>query len=138
MSRIAKARVRGPAAVTAVVAALGGSLIAGAPAQADNYRPYASPEQPYGTVVNDSGVLERQYPSTDSREVGSLRSGARVGLSCKVRAQYIDGNTVWYLLRDRPHWVSARYVLNTGFVPYCKDVAHAWPADGLRHGTVGG
>ncbi|MEE1841396.1 SH3 domain-containing protein [Streptomyces sp. NPDC007076] len=65
---------------------------------------------------------ERQYPSTDSSVVGDLRDGAQVGLRCKVRAQDTAGNDVWYLLRDREAWISARYVAVTGSVPYCKDV----------------
>ncbi|HCA87320.1 MAG TPA: hypothetical protein DEQ61_18690 [Streptomyces sp.] len=102
------------AAAAAVM--IGGSLLGAAPAQA------APPAQPYGTVVTPSGVNERQYPSTDSSVKGTLAYRAQVGLTCKVRAQNIDGNTVWYLLRDEETWVTARYVDNTGYVDYCKNV----------------
>ncbi|MER5968308.1 SH3 domain-containing protein [Streptomyces sp. NPDC002055] len=100
---------------TAAAITLGGTLLAAGPAQ-------AAPAQPYGTVIAQSGVNERQYPSTDSSMAGFLRYRAQVGLKCKVRAQNIDGNDIWYLLRDRQTWVSAKYVDNTGFVKYCKDV----------------
>ncbi|MET8677934.1 SH3 domain-containing protein [Streptomyces sp. NPDC004647] len=123
MSRNSKARGRQLAMGTCALAAaatLGGSLLGVAPAQAAATK--AVPALPYGTVVPPDGVNERQYPSTDSSVVGFLRYRTQVGLKCKVRAQNIDGNTVWYLLRDRPAWVSARYVDNTGVVKYCKDV----------------
>ncbi|MGW2190684.1 SH3 domain-containing protein [Streptomyces sp. NPDC001667] len=77
--------------------------------------------KPYGTVIAESGVNLRQYPSTDSKEVGALAKGERVGLECKVRAQLISGNQVWYKLRDRDAWVAARWVENTGDVPLCQD-----------------
>ncbi|WP_399084196.1 SH3 domain-containing protein [Streptomyces sp. BBFR2] len=96
-------------------AALSTTLLGAAPAQA------AIPV-PYGTVVASTGIHERQYPSTDSAGRGFLRRGAQIGLSCKVRAQDIGGNDVWYLLRDRPTWVAAKYVVNTGPVRFCKDV----------------
>lgn len=102
------------AAVAAV--ALGGTLVAAAPA------PAAPPARPFGTVVSPSGVNERQYPSTDSSVLGFLKFRSQVGLKCKVRAQNIAGNTVWYLLRDRNVWVTARFVDNTGSVKFCKDV----------------
>ena len=42
---------------------------------------------------------------------------------CKVRTQSVAGNTVWYLTRtERASWVSAKYVTNSGYVKYCKDV----------------
>ncbi|MFD3589850.1 SH3 domain-containing protein [Streptomyces sp. NPDC058683] len=81
----------------------------------------AAPSQPYGTVVSDSGVVVREFPSTDSHEIGRLAHGEKVSLRSKVRAQVIDGNDIWYLLRDRPGWVAARYVENTGPVKWAKD-----------------
>ncbi|MFJ1708535.1 SH3 domain-containing protein [Kitasatospora sp. NPDC088346] len=82
----------------------------------------STPSEPYGTVVSASGVEVREYPSTDSRAVGALPSGTKVGLRCKVRAQNIDGNDIWYLLRDQPGWVTARYVDNTGTVKLAGDL----------------
>ncbi|GAA2462212.1 SH3 domain-containing protein [Streptomyces macrosporus] len=111
----AQPRRPGAAAGTAVAVLLVGAAAVTAPAQ-------AQPARPYGTVVGTDGVYERQFPSTDSSSRGRLPYRTQIGLRCKVRAQNVDGNTVWYLLRDRPTWVSARYVANTGTVPYCKDV----------------
>ncbi|WP_328535567.1 SH3 domain-containing protein [Streptomyces sp. NBC_00344] len=104
------------AGALATAAAVGATLLAAAPAQA------APPAQPYGTVTSPTGLNERQFPSTDSSTRGVLAYRTQVGLECKVRAQNIDGNTVWYRLRGSHNWISARYVNNTGFVKYCKDV----------------
>lgn len=97
--------------------AMGGTLLAAVPAQ-------AAPALPYGTVVTAAGVNVRQFPSTDSSVVGFLANHTQVGLTCKVRAQDIDGNTIWYLMRGASHerWISARYVANTGTVSYCNAV----------------
>ncbi|MGW9211842.1 SH3 domain-containing protein [Embleya sp. NPDC055664] len=84
----------------------------------------STPHQPYGTVVSESGVNVREFPSTDSSVVDRLPHGSTVGLRCKVRARNIDGNDIWYLLRDRPGWVTARFVDNTGNVPLCGDVTN--------------
>lgn len=85
------------------------------------------PAQPYATVLSTTGLNERQYPSTDSSVVGTLRHGQQVGLLCKVRAQETAGNDIWYLLRDKEAWISARYTAQTGTVPYCKDVQQGLP-----------
>ncbi|MFD9084351.1 SH3 domain-containing protein [Streptomyces erythrochromogenes] len=85
------------------------------------------PSQPFGTVVSTAGVNLRQYPSTDSSVVGNLTHGAEIGLHSKVHAQTIDGNSIWYLLRDEAVWVAARHVDNTGEVPLAKDVLPASP-----------
>ncbi|MGP3922009.1 SH3 domain-containing protein [Streptomyces sp. 8N616] len=118
MSKVLNIRSRRPAAGPGAVAAavvLGGSLLAAAPAD-------AAPARPFGTVITPSGVNERQYPSTDSSVRGFLKYRSQVGLKCKVRAQNIGGNQIWYLLRDEQVWVSAKYVDNTGSVKLCKDV----------------
>jgi hypothetical protein len=80
----------------------------------------AVPKLPYGRVVTREGVDEYQYPSTDSAVLGRLAYGVQIGLRCKVTAQSIDGNSVWYQLRDRPTWVTARYVDSIGIVRLCK------------------
>jgi hypothetical protein len=107
--------IAGAGALTTAVA-LGVTLLGAAPAQA------AAPAPPYGTVTAGDGVIQRQFPSTDSSVKGSLEYRQQVGLLCKVRAQNIAGNDVWYLLRSGSTWVSAKYVDNTGSVSYCKDV----------------
>ncbi|WP_327122798.1 SH3 domain-containing protein [Streptomyces sp. NBC_01727] len=73
-------------------------------------------------MTSQSGLNERQYPSTDSSVVAVLEYQDQVGLRCKVRAQAIAGNDVWYLLRDTQGWISASYAARTGTVPSCKDI----------------
>ncbi|MFI9328866.1 SH3 domain-containing protein [Kitasatospora sp. NPDC052868] len=95
----------------------------------------STPSEPYGTVVSNDGSNVRQFPSTDSSVIGTLPSGAQVGLRCKVRAQDVLGNDIWYLLRDREGWVAARYVDNTGTVRFCKDTGT--PNGSAEGGNVG-
>lgn len=110
----------GAGALTAALA-VGATLFA-APVQ-------AAPgplKPPYGIVTAKKGLSQRQYPSTDSSVRGYLRHRAQVGLVCKVRTQNVRGNSVWYLTRgERPGWVAGKYVTNSGYVKYCKDVQHA-------------
>ncbi|MEU7176865.1 MULTISPECIES: SH3 domain-containing protein [Streptomyces] len=118
----------GAGALTAAVA-LGATLLGAAPAQA------VTPERPYGTVMTKAGVAERQYPSTDSAVKGSLSHRHAFGLRCKVRAESVGGNNIWYMLRERDTWVSAKYVNNTSAVPFCKDASHgrAEPKATVKH-----
>ncbi|MFF1646924.1 SH3 domain-containing protein [Streptomyces sp. NPDC058240] len=118
MLKIVKRRARHIAACSgaAVAMVLGAPLLAAAAPSQDSV-----PVEPYATVISQSGVNERQYPSTDSSVLGILSYYDQVGLRCKVRAQDIVGDDVWYLLRDEQAWISARYVVQTGAVPYCKD-----------------
>ncbi|MEU7133523.1 SH3 domain-containing protein [Streptomyces sp. NPDC046261] len=109
-------RSRKVSAGVIAAAALGGSLLAAGPVQA------APPTRPYGTVVAASGIVERAYPSTDSSVRGIIKYHGQAALRCKVRAQDVAGNPVWYLLRDRATWVAAKYIENTGEVPVCKAV----------------
>lgn len=113
----ARRGVRRTAGALVGALAMGGALFAAVPAQ-------AAPALPYGTVTSPVGLNVRQFPSTDSSVVGFLANNAQVGLTCKVRAQDIDGNTIWYLERGASHerWISARYVANTGTVSYCNTV----------------
>ncbi|GHC46515.1 SH3 domain-containing protein [Streptomyces cinnamoneus] len=99
-------------------AALGGSLLAAAPVQA------APPGRPYGTVVASTGIVERAFPSTDSSARGMLKFHGQAALRCKVRAQEVGGNPIWYMLRDRTTWVAAKYIENTGEVSFCRTVSH--------------
>lgn len=101
--------------VTAAAAALmvGASVLGATAAQ-------AAPPKPYGKVVA-SALNVRQYPSTDSSVLSVVYKGELLPLDCKVRAQYINGNTIWYKIRYNEEWVSARYVDNYGSVPLCKD-----------------
>ncbi|WP_234334549.1 SH3 domain-containing protein [Streptomyces sp. NRRL B-1347] len=87
--------------------------------------------------MNESGINVREFPSTDSSVVARLPYRSTVGLRCKVRAQVVDGNDVWYLLRDRAGWVAARYVDNTGNVRLCKDVAAGGEGAAAEGDTAG-
>ncbi|UKY48724.1 SH3 domain-containing protein [Streptomyces inhibens] len=110
----------GAGALTAAVA-LGATLSIAAPAQATPGP--TTTAKPYGVVTTKMGLSARQYPSTDSSVKGYFRHRAQIGLVCKVRTQSVGGNSVWYLTREqRATWVSAKYVTNSGFVKYCKDV----------------
>jgi hypothetical protein len=111
-------------------AALGATLLAATPAQA------AAPAKPYGTVTV-KGLNERQYPSTDSAVKGTLGYHAQVGLTCKVRAQNIGGNTIWYLVRGRSTWIAAKYVANTGYVKYCNQVQRGAQANSAAKHAMG-
>ncbi|MGW8953960.1 SH3 domain-containing protein [Streptomyces sp. NPDC055709] len=75
-----------------------------------------------GKVVSTSPLNVRTVPSTDSQpEATPTRPGATVYIYCKVRAQAIRGNQIWYRL-DGPHskrWVTARYVRNSAPVQLC-------------------
>ncbi|MER6503149.1 SH3 domain-containing protein [Streptomyces sp. NPDC001455] len=106
----------GSGAAAAVIALGAPPLSVAAPAQA------SFPVKPYATVTSQNGLNERQYPSTDSSVLGTLKYHDQVRLRCKVRAQNIAGDDVWFLLRDKQAWISARYVALTGTVSYCKDV----------------
>ncbi|QKW08118.1 SH3 domain-containing protein [Streptomyces sp. NA04227] len=110
------------AAATAVGAAgIGTSAQAADPGYGS--QTLAAPARPYVTVTTRAGLNIRQYPSTDSSVKGVLKYGTKVGVLCKVRAQNIEGNSIWYQLRDKRHvWISGRYVHVTGYVQYCKDV----------------
>ena len=94
------------------------------------------PTKPFGVVTAKTGLSQRQYPSTDSSVRGYLHHRAQVGLVCKVRTQSVGGNTVWYLTRqERASWVSAKYVTNSGYVKYCKDVQRSRTSRTTRRST---
>jgi len=117
-------------AATASAVLLGGSLLGAGAAQATDT--VVPPHRPYGTVTAHSGLNVRQYPSTDSSVRYVLPYRAVRGLDCKVHAQNIMGNTLWYKLRNSQDWVSARYVHNTGSVPLCKDRYHSALTDSAK------
>ncbi|MEV5506742.1 SH3 domain-containing protein [Streptomyces orinoci] len=120
MFRTLAQRVGKVPATLIAVAALGGSLLASGPAGAAPAPPGA--RLPYGTVIALQGVNERAYPSLDSSSRGILKYRTQVGLRCKVHAQEVGRNGIWYLLRDRDTWVAAKWVGNTGEVPRCRGV----------------
>lgn len=110
----------GAGALTAAVA-LGATLSIATPAQATPGP--TTTAKPYGVVTAARGLTARQYPSTDSSVKGFFRHRTQIGLVCKVRTQSVGGNSVWYLTREeRGTWIAAKYVTNSGYVKYCKDV----------------
>jgi Bacterial SH3 domain len=72
-----------------------------------------------GRVVSDAPLNIRRHPTTKADVIGTLQPGAIIKIACKVAAERVDGNPIWYKLAGRPGWVSARYVRNLGYVPYC-------------------
>ncbi|HEY9291838.1 MAG TPA: hypothetical protein VIP98_11210 [Microlunatus sp.] len=66
-----------------------------------------------------AAVSVRKGPNTADTRVRTLAKGAGVDLVCKLQAQKVDGNGLWYWTKDH-NWVSARYVDNVGRAPnYC-------------------
>ncbi|GGU75765.1 hypothetical protein GCM10010211_47100 [Streptomyces albospinus] len=130
----------GAGALTMAVA-LGATLLAAAPAQATPKPQPPQPYQqsqgdlggPYGTVNASRGISERMAPSTDAPTKGFFRNREAVVLDCKVRAQGIRGNDVWFRVHGRG-WVSGKYVTNNGYVRYCKDAQRTTgrDSDGAR------
>ena len=122
---------------------LAGSLAGAGTAQAasqdsstssDSKAPVAAPGKPYVTVTANR-LYRRMYPSTDSSRHGGYNHGAKVGVDCKVNAQKVDGNTIWYKVRGEERWISARYATNHGSVPLCKQVFRS--AEATVPGAVG-
>jgi hypothetical protein len=72
-----------------------------------------------GKVISKTNLIVRHAPSTHASNVGSIKPGKTIPLSCKVTGTTVDGNSIWYLLPggDSPEWVSARYVQNIGKAP---------------------
>lgn len=74
-----------------------------------------------GKVVSRSTLNVRSGPNTGNAIVSRVPRGHHVFINCKVRAQNIDGNSLWYSLEgDSAAWVTARYIDNVGARPeYC-------------------
>lgn len=68
-----------------------------------------------------TSVTRRVGPNTADARGGSYASGAGVDIICKVSAQSIAGNKIWYWTTGH-RWVSARYIANVGRAPnWCVD-----------------
>ncbi|WP_328384629.1 hypothetical protein OHS81_11035 [Streptomyces sp. NBC_00400] len=71
-----------------------------------------------GHVVAEDGLVVRIGPSTRYRVVGSKEYGSRVGIVCRVKAERIEGNPVWYKLSDASYaWSSRRDIVSDGEAP---------------------
>ncbi len=81
--------------------------------------PYCGTGKTYRGRVTAGMLVPREAPTTRANAHGGLFRGTSVTINCKLHAQRIAGNDLWYNL---PHglWVSARYVANIGPAPaYC-------------------
>ncbi|OEJ21896.1 hypothetical protein AR457_38800 [Streptomyces agglomeratus] len=105
------------AATPATAADQIGTPVAGATAdQASGAAAYTK----YGRVIARTGVKIRSRATTYSGVLGSFHSGAKIALACKVYGQNVDGNHIWYKLDHRSGWVTARYVKNLDYIPWCR------------------
>lgn len=74
-----------------------------------------------GTVTSRLGVNVRQYPTSNSKVVGTYRYKQVIDLVCKkTNGQPVNGNRVWYKVNKPNGWVTARFVKNHAAVPLCK------------------
>ncbi|MCZ7413485.1 MULTISPECIES: SH3 domain-containing protein [unclassified Streptomyces] len=74
----------------------------------------------WGKVIARTGLNIRKKPTTHSKIVGGLPYGAKVKIICKVNGQTIKGNPRWYKLAHHKGWVTARYVKNLNYIPWCR------------------
>jgi hypothetical protein len=65
---------------------------------------------------NTNWLSVRRGPNTADARVRTVAPGTGLDLVCKVHAQRIDGNRLWYWTKG-DNWVSARYVDNVGRSP---------------------
>lgn len=111
-------------AATAAPAAAPAASVLNTPGDNDLYQ---------GQVIARTGLNIRAMPTTNSADVGTIKYGTIIRISCKVKSQSIDGNPFWYKLADaRFHagWVTARYVDNVGRAPeYCRNGMADAPGD---------
>lgn len=113
-------------AATAAPAAAPSASVLNTPGDNDAYQ---------GQVIARTGLNIRSRPTTSSTDVGTIKYGTVIRISCKVKGQTIDGNPLWYKLADaRFHagWVTARYVDNIGRAPeYCRNGMADEPGDAV-------
>lgn len=77
-----------------------------------------APTESQGRVVARSGLVVRTGPSTHYQAVGSKRYGTVVRITCRMNAQRVEGNPVWYKLSDSSYaWSSVRDIVNDGADP---------------------
>ncbi|MFD5144466.1 hypothetical protein [Streptomyces sp. NPDC058401] len=109
---------------------------------------YGNRKHARGVVISRGPLTVRSRPTTHSQKVGRLHPHEKVVIECKTRGERVDGNNIWYLLKERDerqpldedrkgammpksaksaaakdrddNWVAARYVKNFGEVKYCR------------------
>ncbi|MFJ3720989.1 SH3 domain-containing protein [Streptomyces sp. NPDC090045] len=70
-------------------------------------------------VSPGKGLRVHSGPGTHYAKTGKVHTGTVVPLQCKVNAQNVEGNSLWYKLADGSGWIAARYALNLNKVPFC-------------------
>lgn len=101
---------RGIGVLTAALAAIAGTVaLTSTPAHAAGD----------GKVTSDGPLTVRYAPSRHSSDVGKIRAGKTIPLSCWVTGTSVEGNRTWYQLPGDggPEFVSAHYVKTTGSKP---------------------
>lgn len=73
-----------------------------------------------GRVAISHGRLNvRSGPGTGYRVIGHRHANRLVGLTCRTRGSWVDGNRTWYRLAHHRGYVSARYVRADRALPWC-------------------
>jgi hypothetical protein len=71
-----------------------------------------------GRVIAVGGLYLRKAPNRGAPIVSTVPYGTVVHIYCKVTAENIDGNNIWYVLTDGTWaWGSARYIENIDAPP---------------------
>jgi hypothetical protein len=80
---------------------------------------------PRGVVLARTGLLVRAEATTRAPVVDGLKWSQIIDIQCKKFGENVLGNSIWYRLDDdwswnkSGRWVSARWVRNVDFVPFC-------------------
>lgn len=80
-----------------------------------------SPDAASGQVVSPVPLNVRSGPSTAYWTNETIPNGTVISVSCKTDGTDVGGNYRWYQLADGQGWVSAYYVNNFDYVPWCSN-----------------
>ncbi|WP_419995852.1 SH3 domain-containing protein [Streptomyces boninensis] len=86
-----------------------------------------------GVVTGYNGIAVRARPTMNSEKIGRYGRSHIANIVCKCAGQDVAGNGIWFKVRkhddpSRHGWISARYVKNVDYVPWCDD--HRGGGDG--------
>lgn len=93
---------------------------------------YTEERNAIGRVISRGPLKVRSRPTTRSEVLGQVQPNRRVEIECKSYGESVDGNRIWYRLRNeygagpeakaygKERWVAARYVENLTQVRYCR------------------
>ncbi|WP_255922655.1 SH3 domain-containing protein [Streptomyces humicola] len=109
---------------TAAAVVLAGGIAAGTLAGAMGASATTSADYGYGQsvegrVVSPQPLNVRYGPGTGHWITGTVNNGMHVWITCKTEGTNVGGNDRWYQLADDQGWVSAYYVNNYDYVPWC-------------------